>query len=323
MVALGKLTDDTWRAHWVGRRSLWSGPMPQIDTALRWLGIDWSSPTSWVYNQRTFVFRLTEEERNLHGASVQSFMRKGAAARILHNARDFLRFVLVSAEALRRPKDFGGLERGIDTLRDARESMHAIMLHFAGPAWASAGIWTQLAISRIPFHQMCHICCRCRQVAETTMHRLWECTDNKPFRDILDDVVPGNHFPNTIPSCLARCGLIPQNVVSQYHLNPDQVHAIQDYLLAVNASATQAVADFRSGKPLRLLPDVPRKLDVAGIYDVALPPLKKRKVSPTSDAAGESLPVHTAPSLPRQPDASVWVSPRKSAYIWISPGKSA
>ena len=263
-------------------------------------------------------------------------MAKGRCAAILHDTREFLRFVLIASEALRRPKDFDGLQNGWATDRPSRQSMYMLALHFGGPSLATAGVWTQLAISRVPFNTMDLVCCRCKAHVETHAHRCWDCVANQPFRVVLDAVCPGNSFPAGLPACLSRCGLLPANL-SSLDLTLDQAMAIQDYLLAVNASATVAVDSFRRGKPLQLLPSLPRKLEAKELYAVALPPMKRRKITNlvappasarTADAgvggsSDQGIPsaVRSSalvgssrvgqldqPTLPEQLDPSVWVS---------------
>ena len=83
---------------------------------------------------------------------------------------------------------------------------------------ATVGIWTQLAITRIAFHQHTDICPRCGLEVETTMHRLWDCIANAAFRGKLDAAAPGNQFPVGLPPCLSRCGLIPAGLVESLTL---------------------------------------------------------------------------------------------------------
>eukprot|EP00969_Alexandrium_andersonii_P258507 11429683-Alexandrium_andersonii.AAC.1 len=58
------------------------------------------------------------------------------------------------AEAARRPKDFAGLERGWFDSRPHRELMYASGLHYGGPALLSGGVWTAVAICRLPGHRL-------------------------------------------------------------------------------------------------------------------------------------------------------------------------
>eukprot|EP00959_Pyramimonas_sp_CCMP1952_P373983 7832397-Pyramimonas_sp.AAC.1 len=90
-------------------------------------------------------------------------------------------------------------------------------------------------------------CPRCGSEAETTMHRLWDCTCNAAERAHLDDMVPGNIFPVHLPACLARCGLVPANLPENVSLA--DTTAVSPYLLRVNAITTQALADRRAGRP--------------------------------------------------------------------------
>ena len=104
---------------------------------------------------------------------VKSAMRRSRILRIMHNCRSFLRYAITAAEAYRRPKHFAGLEAGLeDGPHPVREAMFAMLLAQAGPAFATGGVWTQLAISKLPTATCSNLCPRCNLAPETIMHRL-------------------------------------------------------------------------------------------------------------------------------------------------------
>ena len=117
-------------------------------------------------------------------------------------------------------------------------------------------------------------CARCGEAVETTAHRLWECRLNLPFRQILDQQLSSLGVLYNLPPCATRCGLFPKaNLLSV----ADSV-AIQEYLLGVQAHATDALACFKRGVPIPPpCPDNITRLPLGKIYEVALPPLKKTK----------------------------------------------
>ena len=207
---------------------------------------------------------------------VKSLMSSKKVRGILHDVRAFLRFAIVHHESSRRQKDFDGLAAGLSEDYEARKSMYAMQLHSGGPALSSGGLWTHLAVSRLPFCQQTDQCPRCGQV-ETTMHRLWECRYNADLRLSLDRLCPGNVYPSGLPSCLARCGLIPADLTTRYGVELSQAYIIQEYLLAVNAVATQIFTDALSGKELRFAFSECKHLPTDAIFGVALPPLKRKK----------------------------------------------
>ena len=220
----------------------------------------------------------------------------------LHELRTFLRSAIAMSECSRRPKDFAGLERGLSENFQARECMYAAQLHFGGPALASAGLWTSLNISKIPLHNHDSVCVRCGNDDESTFHRLWLCPHNAHERSKLDLAVPGNSFPDGLPPCLARCGLIPEDFASKWHLSCEHAISVVNYLLAVNAIATLALADGRLGKEIRLHIDQPRALPVSAIYSAALPPLKRMK--PGVETGVPRVSRYISAHLPPQPSLS-------------------
>lgn len=227
----------------------------------------------------------------------------------LHDLRVFLRFAVASQEAARKPKDFGGLGCGLSEQRRARECMYGAQLHFGGPALASAGLWTTLAVARLPFHGIDEICPCSGCEVESTVHRLWHCEANAAYRHRLDEQVPWNRYPEGLPTCLARCGLIPANL-DRFNITMDNTIAVQQYLLEVNALATQALADHRSGRPVQLVVTPPRAQPIDSIYKAALPPLRKRKAG--QDSLPVALPPRLAPDRPQGPPGAL---PELHSYV--------
>ncbi len=313
MLLLGRLASNDWHHLWAHRTTLFAGPSAQLRAALHWMSVDWEAPTRLRFGVHVLRFAVPDSIlANAGFGPIRYLTHRPAVQQILHRARDFFRLVIVSAEATRRPKDFGGLENGWCEHHNARTHMHAMLLHFGGPSLASAGLWTQLAITRIPFHCHTDICPRCDHAVETTMHRLWDCPHNASFRAKLDAECPGNAFPQGLPACLARCGLLPKNL-PRHRLTIDAAISIQRYLLAVNAIATQAQADARKGKPVVLVEATPRCLPIEEVFNVAMPPLKRLKPGgsprpplPTGAPRGARAPMPLV--MPSQPSATQFVA---------------
>ena len=305
MRLLGRLTYDDWHLCWSKRMRLFFGPVVQIRVALRWLGIQWVAPLQWECGGRELCFELPLGLLHQAGVggmqAIRMLSTRPEVLTILHEARSFLRHAVLSAESLRRPKDFGGLGHGWHESATARQAMYAMQLHFGGPALSSGGIWTQLAITRIPFHQHTDLCPRCGVCVETTGHRLWECRHNTYFRLQLDRFCPGNQFPRGLPPCLFRCGLIPSDLHSCYGITLDQAIHVQNYLLAVNAVATQAQADAKSGKVVKFLPSAPRCLHPDAIFEAALPPMKRPRPRAGALSLREDVHHHGPSCLPPCP----------------------
>jgi len=107
-----------------------------------------------------------------------------------------------------------------------------------------------------------------------------------------------------LPSCLARCGLVPRHFRRDQNVSVDFVLAIQDYLLQVNQVADQASADVRAGRPASLGLSGIRSLAKSEIYNVALPPL--RKVKQRSGPGDENRQPQSPVGLPVQPSLNLW-----------------
>ena len=277
MILAGRLKPADWALLWARRSFPFAGPTAQFCKALGSLNIHWISATRISASGRTLSFDPGDElvTRASIGA-VKNLMGSKKIQSILHEARAFFRYAVVHQEYIRRPKDFGGLDVGLSEDYAARKSMYAMQLHSGGPALSTGGLWTHLAVSRLPFCQQTDQCPRCGMV-ETTMHRLWDCRHNFDLRQNLDRMCPGNHFPSGLPDCLARCGRILANIVTRYGVALFQAYHIQEYLLAVNAIAIQNFADARAGKDLRFIITECKQLPADAIFGVALPPLKRSR----------------------------------------------
>ena len=277
MFASGRLKPDDWSLLWAQRAIPFAGPVLQLRRALEGFKIQWIAATrlstgghSVSFDPGPALFAMAAIDRG------KGLMNSRRVRGILHDVRAFLRFAVVHHEAIRRPKDFDGLQAGLSEDYDARKSMFALQLHSGGPALSIGGLWTHLGVSRLPYCLQTDQCPRCGTV-ETTMHRLWECRFNAELRSSLDSLCPGNVFPDGLPSCLARCGLIPADITSRYGVELSQAYIIQEYLLAVNAVATQVFTDARSGKELRFALAECKHLPSDAIFGVALPPLQKKR----------------------------------------------
>jgi len=239
------------------------------------LSIAWVNDSTLVCHGRSLDFGVSDDlVARAAAVPVKSLFQQAPLAAFFHEARDFLRHALLAGEARRRPKDFGGLENGWSESRFVRESTYALLLHRSGPSLVTAGIWTSLAMSRIGTYQHPNICARCQLEVETTMHRLWHCPANQPFRNRLDRVLSVVDPVNILPPCVLRCGLIPRDL----RLGIGDVTALHQNLSAVNDHATTCLAAARRGRCNDLPLDVfPRRSPSDAIYAVALPPLKRKK----------------------------------------------
>ena len=214
---------------------------------LQWLGITWVDSTTWRFGSNFVSHSLSAALAVAAGVvDIKTLSRHRSVVALLHDAPVFLRYVVIVSEAIRRPTDFAGSEEGWDESRLSRELLYALQLHFGGPSLTTPGLWTQLAITRIRFHQHSEFCPRCNCEVETTMHRLWHCGANVSWRS-LDDNCPGTCFPIGLPPCLARCGLIPANFEQRFGFSSCDVQAMLDYLSAVYESTTLAISNSRSG----------------------------------------------------------------------------
>ena len=302
---------------WESRDLAVAGPCRQVQDALQWLGAEWRSALEWAFtaNGRTITCALDcalpDQETRQRLQTTRERCQHKVVREMLHRVRAFIRHALVAKEAARRPKDFAGLEEGWCEQPVVREHTYAMRLVFGGPALSAAGLWTAKAISVLP-HEPSPICRRCGEEEEHTMHRLWLCPCNAPQRRELDARIPGNSFPNGLPPCLARCGLAPASVDSNLGLDAAAVHAIQQYLLEVNALATQALARTKPGKAdmelFTLAPAQPREQ----LFRSSLPPCKRLRTQQRqqlrqhySDGASANAPSRF-PALPAPLPASSW-----------------
>lgn len=111
------------------------------------------------------------------------------------------------------------------------------------------------------------------------MHRLWECPANIGYRRELDSHIPGNAFPSGLPSCLARCGLVPFGFQSSTGLDMADLKHIQNYLLIVNAAATLAGVDVKHGREVSFSIRQPLSVPLSHFYKSGAPPLKRPRGS--------------------------------------------
>ena len=293
---------DVWCRLWTQRHRHKFGPFVLLDRACQALGIEWCTATSFKSTYYTFNFNIRPELLPQAGRGAYPRLRKAACVNArLHDLRVFLRRCLAEREAARRPKDFDGVHRGLSEVHEAREHMFGAQLHYGGPALTSGGLWTSLHKTRIPNHDGDEICVRCKREVETTMHRLWSCPCNAAARSVLDARVPGNQYPDGLPPCLARCGLLPADLGAGGMPTVEEAKCISQYLLHVNAIATLAFAADRKQQPVLLELDRCRSQPVEHIYRAALPPLPRRKprVPPPAGAAPGGG--HRGDQLPQQP----------------------
>jgi ribonuclease HI len=175
------------------------------------------------------------------------------------------------------------------------------------------GVWTKLKGSFLPNSDGDPTCPRCLLEPETLEHRLWSCSANAPFREWLHSNLSSPNVIDNLPPCTRRCGLFSRDSCALI----SDVIAIQSYLAGVNCHATDACIAFRQGMTCPSpAPLEPRRLDPSKIYDVALPPLKRRKVPSIALAvdlaAGDPAPVDSCfPQLDGSASASFPVSIRR------------
>ena len=74
---------------------------------------------------------------------------------------------------------------------------------------------------------------------------------------------------------MGRCGLIPKYVCALARFSQDTLVASTQYLVKVNAVATQAIVDERCGKPISLRLTSPIALETSALCDSALPVIGK------------------------------------------------
>ena len=276
----GRLFPDVFALRWHSRSRSLLGPIRQPLLALQMLGISWVAPTTWRLGTNEFSFEVPERLlENPRMSTCRSRMNTRFTRDLFHRCRDFLRTALCAAEAQRRPKDFSGLENGWDSRIDVRANTYATLLHRSGPSLLMGGVWTKLKGSYLPSSDGDPTCPRCLSEPETLDHRLWSCSANAPFRDWLFSILSSPSVVDNLPTCTRRCGLIPRS--SGFEVS--DVLAIQSYLAGVNCHATEACAAVRQGRPVPdPAPYEPLRADPGLVYKAALPPLKKRKVTPAA-----------------------------------------
>lgn len=143
----GRSSPEDLANDWHTRDGAFIGPAAQCSDAMRMLGITWDNPTQWSGGGETLTFNLSAECLNdALEQSVKTLMKRPVVKRILHNAREFLRYVVLTAEPDRRPKDFEGLERVWGRRIDIKAMTYAVMLARSGPSLMCACEWTQLFV---------------------------------------------------------------------------------------------------------------------------------------------------------------------------------
>jgi len=126
--------------------------------------------------------------------------------------------------------------------------------HPGGRSLMTAGVWTKTKValcSRDPLFDKS--CPRCSAAVECRLHRLWQCLANRPFRDVLLQVVVRTLPPGTnveywfrrLPISALRCGLFPD---STKWPSTDAADVIV-YLADVNHHANEASAAHKQNKP--------------------------------------------------------------------------
>jgi len=147
---------------WEQRSRAWIGSAAQCNHALRAIGLTWSSPTRWNGLAGSFDFSLPAELfHDTSTLTTRTVMSSPSVRRLLHDCRDFLRDSILSFEAVRRRKDFAGLERGWDRRYEVRNMMYAAMLARGGPSLLAGGIWTTLKAAMLKGTDGCATCVRC------------------------------------------------------------------------------------------------------------------------------------------------------------------
>ena len=142
-LATGRLPPNIWRARWPYRRTATLGPLHQPRAALKHLGIIWSAPFVFKCRGATLDFSVPQSVLDDVGQPASLLLRRPAFSRLLHRLWEFLRDAMTSSEALRRPKDFKGLENGMEARFTIREHTYAMMLCRSGPSLLTRGVWTK------------------------------------------------------------------------------------------------------------------------------------------------------------------------------------
>ena len=299
----GRLSACDWEHLWAHRARSPGGYFAQLRVVHDFLGISWNGPYQWTLSGHGFSHSFclptslnSQDDRPLKLQCADKPIRS-----LLHEFRVFARCALCVYEAGRRPKHFGGLEVGMSEDREIRQASLAMRLVPGGPSLSTGGIWTAGYASAFTLQPECP---RCGFSFECTYHRLWGCPRNAPFRALLDRAAPGNNFPQGLPSCLWRCGLVPSTFQSQWNLTPSVVRAIQRYLLDVNAYATACTNtdDLASVSLARAT----EKWDPSAIFRDSIPPLKKTKRYHSDFAYPARLIPSPKISLPHPLPADQW-----------------
>ena len=213
---------ELWQRTWEHRSLHGMGPFAAIEAPLALLDLYMPSPTQLALrNDDRPPLDLTEGGKDKQ-----------------HSLRVLLRHAAWRREALRRPKDFAGLEQGAQV----EQHMHKFTKTQCGPTLACGGQWTRARLFAANLSDS-PICIRCGLEPEHLHHRLWTCPANAArLKALLERIEPDQRslIPDKLPPCLRRCGLQPQSM----HLSPVVRGAIQAYLLESTVQATTALATF-------------------------------------------------------------------------------
>ena len=215
------LDPPSWQALWNQRLRSKGGPLALIQLCCDSGILDFTWRDSLTLCAGPYTFSLT----NVPGVSECTWR---------HNLRELLQCAAWRAEASRRPKDFDGVQNGVD-LASARP----ISFVECGPSLLAAGQWTAVK-AHLAFDTPSDLCPRCWACPETLEHRLWHCDDNRDLYLALAQALPANFQPSHLPNCLRRCALIPRS-----WQNRSYVRHIIAYLLSVSRLATSALASAR------------------------------------------------------------------------------
>ena len=264
-------TDADWRMVWATRATATCGLARLTRTSMRSLGIHWSGP-----------YCITDGIRTV-GLS-PSPLTKPIVQKILHDLRVFLRVAVASAEAVRLPYSYDGLQGGWNEQQEIRRSTYALRFLPSGPALLSGAIWTKWLAHQAGYSDS-PTCDRCAQESESPGHRLWRCPDNHFFhnwlqRELGDDT---NIDLSTLPNTFKRCGIVPHDCSIPHNC----VQLVQRYMVSVNHYADQYNANVRSGKPppppeRSLVSDEEYEIAMKRVRMLAIPPIGKARPVPDS-----------------------------------------
>ena len=303
LLAKQEFTKDQYAALWHRKYRCRASLFKSVTFALRFLTIEWNAPYSFKLGSNSFNFDL------------ETYSKK-ECNKLWHDLRDFLRLAVARKESKRRPKDFAGLEDGWDTRREVRANTHSLWHRRSGPALLCSAIWTRAKIYKVNRSWTDNpVCARCGKKVETRWHRLFACVLNSDiWEHHLEPLGITLEMIKKLPTVTKRCGIFVKGSL----WTQERACALQDYMVAVNASATTAYDAFRKGNDVsELKVDVSGKASAASpdiIYKLALPPLKRKKVRQTQEDKDEYLKSSTWSTLPKRmmfrqplPDGRTWI----------------